>query len=392
MVDDKDRALVEKQARLERIRRQAREQVERERPAPEITLRQASDVKSERLKTVFGGRLVRGSFQLMVGPGEAGKGFSSCDIISRLTTGAPFPGENGKTRPPMVVLVCVTEDSAERVRNRLEACDANLKNVFFADGPPSMRGGIVVPSPIAFDDDAGAMLEKCRSVGAGAMFLETTVEHLGDRGNKKQWSTNNEAEVRRALAPIVAVCREGDLIGWGVMHPRKSIDGGIGDSISGSAAFNNVGRSVMHVYRDPTDPEKSPWRLLITSKANYLATRPPTLKFRIEPWQKDKDEGHVVWGIEGRTLVDPRTAEDVWKQIQDLTRKRRDYTVRDAEKMLAKLLAEGQKSMDEVKAAAEEAGLSWRAIETAKKNLGIESVKTGYPAVVSGWRLPPEEL
>lgn len=384
------RSKVRKAVIDEKIRQQARELVARERPAPELTLSRAEDIEREKVRSYFGGRLILGSFQLMVGPGEAGKGMVSCDIISRLSTGAPFPDEGKEWRPPMTVMVCVTEDSKGRVRGRLEAVGADLKRVYFVDGPPATRGGLIVPSPIAFDDDAGSLLKLCQSVDAKALFLETMVEHLGDRNKRRQWSTNNEAEVRMALAPIVAVCREGDLIGWGVMHPRKSQDGGIEDSISGSAAFRNVGRSVLHVYRDPAETEKdSPARILVTSKANYMATRPPSLRFRIDKWEVDESEGKVVWGIPGRTLIDPRSADEIWREMQENNKKRRDYTVRDAEKYLTKLLEGGATvKIEDVRAGAEAAEISWRAIEKAKLNLSIESIKEGFPAMVVGWKMP----
>jgi len=384
LVDKVRRAILE-----EKIKRAAREQIEKDKPVPELSIKSAYDTPVEKLRTFFSGRLIQGSFQLMVGPGEAGKGFGSCDIIARFSTGEPFPGESSNGRRAINIMVCVTEDSAGRVRARLDAAGADLKRVFFAEGPPSLRGGLVVPSPVAFDDDAGALLQRCRDRDVGALFLETMVEHLGDRSRRTHWSTNNEAEVRRALSPVVAVCKEGGLIGWGVMHPRKSMDGGIEDSISGSAAFRNVGRSVLHVYRDPTDDTKSPWRLLITSKSNYMKSRPPTLKFRIESWEKDPDEGRVVWGIEGRTLIDDRGAEEIWRQMQGLTKKRKDYTVRDAENLLKRLLEDGMKSVEEIKEAAEQDSLSWSSVVGAKSNLRVESVKDGFPAKVIGWRLPP---
>lgn len=386
-----EKELIAKQARLERIRREARAQADRERPAPELSVRYASDIRPDKLVTVFGGRFIRGSFQLMVGPGEVGKGMVSADIISHLSTGEPFPGET-KGRDPIVIIVCVTEDTSSRVVSRLIAAEANLKNIIFIDGPPAMRGGLIVPSPIAFDNDAGSLAARASDLRASALFLETMVEHLGDREHKSQWSTNNEAEVRRALAPIVAVCKQANLIGWGVMHPRKSQEGGIEDSISGSAAFRNVGRSVLNVFKDPTDQDqKNPWRLLVCSKANYLAQRPSTLRFRIEKWERDPDEGHVVWGVPGRTLIDDRTAEEVWKQIQESNRKRRDYVVQDAEKLLRRFLANGPKTMEEIKAMAEEEGVNWRSIQKAKENLGVESLKEGFPGVVKKWRMPEED-
>lgn len=380
---------IKKAVLTEKIRRAARDQVEKDNPPPELLLRQADSIPAQKLKTLFGGRMVYGAFQLLVGPGESGKGMLSVDLISRLSTGAPFPGEGSEYRAPMKVIMCVTEDSTERVQGRLRAAGTNLTNVYFIDGPPAVRGGLIVPSPISFDSDAGVLLKEIKAMGAQALFLETTVEHLGDRERKKQWSTNNEAEVRYALAPIIAVCREGGIIGWGVMHPRKSMEGGIEDSISGSAAFRNAGRGVMHVLRDPKDDAPNPWRVLTFSKSNYLAKRPPTLRFRIESWEHDDSEGKVAWGIEGRTLSDSRSAEEIWTEIREKQKTRKDFTVMDAENLLERILANGViVPIADVKKAADAEALSWRAIQKAKDKLGVESHKQGFPAVVVGWRLP----
>ena len=384
-------AKIKKAVLDERIKRKAREQVDSERPRPELIIRKVSEIPDEPLVTLFGGRLIQSAFQLMVGPGDAGKGMQSADIMARLSTGEPFPGEGKKWRQPITVLMCVTEDSVARVKARLRAARADLDRVRSVEGPPAMRGGLIVPSPIAFDDDAGPLLERVRDLKAGALFLETTLEHLGDREGKRQWSTNSEAEVRRALSPIVTVCREAKIIGWGVMHPRKSVEGGIEDSISGSAAFRNVGRSILHVYPDPAErDQQSPRRLLISSKANYLARRPATLRFRIEPWDQDPREGRVVWGIEGRTLEDPRSAEEIWREIRETVKSRRDFAVMDAEQFLRNILADDALvKVDELKRLAKEEGISWTSVRRAKDKLKVESpMSNDFPAKALGWRMP----
>lgn len=391
--DSKEAKRIKALARLERAKREARELERSERPAPELLIKKASEVPYEKLSFLFGGRLIRGVFQLMIGPGEAGKGMGSTDTISRLSTGAPFPGdEDKKARDPMNVAVCVTEDSAPRVKARLTAADADLDKVLFVDGPPQRRGGLTLPSPVSFDDDAGALLKVVKQHKVGAMFLETTVEHLGDREGSRKWSTNNEAEVRRALSPIVAVCREGGIIGWGVMHPRKSMDGALDDAISGSAAFRNVARSILYVYKDPVDDSKNPTRLLCSNKSNHLQFRPTTLRFRIEPWEKDPTEGHIVWGIEGRTLEDPRTSEEIWEQFRQKRRPRRDRRVQEAEAFLRTCLSDGVSNPDAIRKASREEGLSWTAVKDAKVNLRIVSVKEGFPAKVIKWDFEKKEF
>lgn len=387
-------AQIKKRVLEKRIEQAARDVVKNDKPAPQLIIRKATDVPDERLRHIFGGRLLYGAFQLMVGAGEAGKGMVSVDTISRLSSGAPFPGEGKDWRRPANCIICVTEDSAPRVKARLSAAEANLDHIFFLDGPPAMRGGLIVPSPIAFDDDAGALLKVIKDMGAGALFLETTLEHLGGRDDNKSWSTNNEMEVRRALAPIVTLCRESGIIGWGVMHPRKSVDGGIENSISGSAAFNNVARGVLHVARDPADDNASPARLIFSNKSNYLRMRPKTLMFHIEPWEKNPEEGKVVWGIEGRTLEDQRTAEDIWDQIREKHKRqgpRRDAGVVEAEEFLRKSIKEGI-SFLELKKRAKDEDISWSSIKRAKHNLRIISIKEGMPATVVRWEFEREEM
>src|SRR5205085_4032041 len=141
-------------------------------------------------------------------------------------------------------------------------------------------------SPMMLDDDAGKLVRHAKDIDARVLTLETVVEHFGDRGGKSRRSTNNEADVRSALAPFRAVCAEAGLYGVGAIHPRKSTEGSVDDSISGSAAFRNVTRAAHHIYRDPEDDSEDPVRLLFTSNSNYLPRRPPTLRFRILSWDE----------------------------------------------------------------------------------------------------------
>ena len=179
-----------------------------------LIVRKASDVPDEPLVKVFGGRLVCGSFGLIAGPGEGGKGMTLADLTARFTTGDPFPGES-HTRPPANVLICVTEDSQGRVKSRLRTVGADLERVYFVEGPEVTRGGLTMPSPMMLDDDAGALYGYAKEIEAQAFFLETVVEHFGDRSGTRRRSTNNEADVRAALAPFRAICASAHLFGLG---------------------------------------------------------------------------------------------------------------------------------------------------------------------------------
>jgi hypothetical protein len=366
----------------------------------DIILRKASDVPDEKLQKVFGGRLVLGSITLLAGPGEAGKGMECVDTFARFTTGAPFPGDP-QQRLPVNVLICVTEDSMGRVKSRLRAAGADLDRVYFVEGPEVTRGGLTMPSPMMLDDDAGNLVRHAKRIDAKALFLETVVEHFGDREGRARRSTNNEADVRAALSPFRAVCQIAGLYGLGAIHPRKSTDGSVDDSISGSAAFRNVSRSILHIYPDPEDETDDPVRLLFTSKNNYLARRPPTLRFRIRSWDEELGgpcdchvedcghEGRVVWEPD---LIDSRRAEQIWQLIALRNKPRNDVAVQEAEEFLYRVLEGGMLPPQKVAELAKAQQITPSALKRAKEKLHVVSVKEGFPAVVVGWELRKGEM
>jgi hypothetical protein len=370
---------------------------------PQLVILRASDVPDETLEKLFGGRLVRGSFALVAGPGEGGKGMFMVDTAARFTTGEPFPGEQAR-RDPADVLLCVTEDSKGRVKSRLRAAGANLDLVHFVEGPEVTRGGLTMASPMMLDDDVGKLVSYARQVKAQACLIETMVEHFGDRGGKaSRRSTNNEADVRSALSPFRAMCAAAGLYGEASIHPRKSMEGSIDDSISGSAAFRNVTRIAHHIYRDPEDESDNPVRLLFTSKSNYLSRRPTTLRFRVRSWDEALagpctcpvdncgHEGRIVWEDD---LIDKRLAEDIWQQIAERNKPRRDVNVQEAEGFLAGLMKGGVIALTpaEIFKLAKAEGIAQASVKRAKENMRLVSKKDGFPAVVVGWQVEKEQL
>lgn len=366
--------------------------------APGLKVRKASEIPDQPLEFRFGGRILNDSFAMMVGPGNAGKGMIGVDITARETTGDPYPGES-KARRPINMIACVTEDNDSWVKARLQAAGADLERISFVEGPEVIRGGLRMPSPMKLDADAGLLVQHARQFDAKMIFLETTLEHIGDREGKVRHNTNTESEVRQALAPIREVCRIVGMFGLGVIHPRKSTAGGIEDAISGSTAFRNVPRGILYVYPDPSDKSPNPVRLLMSQKNNHLRVTPPTLRFRVVAWdnklnapctcidyQECPHVGRVVWESD---LIDSRSVDEIWEEITESRRPRRDLAVQDAEEFLARILQRGSIPPKEVMKLARDEGISEMAVKRAKKSLKVISVKNNeFPAKVIGWRLP----
>jgi hypothetical protein len=153
----------------------------------------------------------------------------------------------------------------------------------------------------------------------------------------------------------------------------------------------------LHIYRDPTDKTPDPIRLLFSSKASYLNQHPATLRFRIRSWDIERGgpcechipncghEGRIVWEDD---LVDKRSDEDIWKQLAERNKPRRDIAVQEAENFLKGLMQDGKIALppEQIFKLASDEGTGRDAVLRAKRNLGLVSRKEGFPAVVVGWQ------
>ncbi len=220
-----------------------------------------------------------------------------------------------------------------------------------------------------------------KQIEAKALFLETVVEHFGDRAGKSRRSTNNEADVRSALSPVsgrVSTWRDCD--GLGAIHPRQEHRG---QCRRFHLRFRSVPQchpgSPPHLPR-PRGRDRGPVRLLFTSKSNYLARRPVTLRFRIRPWDEDisgpcqcpvdscEHEGRVVWEDD---LTDSRMAEQIWQQIAARNKPRNDVAVQEAEEFLYRVLDQGRQPPEVVFALAKPERITPSALKRAKENLHV---------------------
>jgi hypothetical protein len=81
--------------------------------------------------------------------------------------------------------------------------------------------------------------------------------------------------------------------------------------------------------------------------------------------------------------VDSRSAEDVWDELAEAKkhkRERKDFAVMAAEEFLKELLStqKGHLSANEIYVAAETAGIPKRDVERAKANLNVRSKRLGF--------------
>ena len=71
-------------------------------------------------------RIPRGDVTLLFGEGAVGKGRMLCDLIARVTTGAPMPLCAEGSDPGSVIVIQPEDDPNEQVAARLRASGADL--------------------------------------------------------------------------------------------------------------------------------------------------------------------------------------------------------------------------------------------------------------------------
>jgi hypothetical protein len=171
-----------------------------------------------------------------------------------LITRGMLHGEHLGTPKP--VLVAATEDSwSQTIVPRLIAAGADLDRVYrvevIADD---------VHTELTLPRDLVRMRNIAREVDAVLLILDPLLSRLDDR-----LDTHKEADVRRALEPLVAAA---DMINLARTHsPQQSGSSDPLQVIMGSRAFAAVARSVHTVIYDPDDDSKTR-RLFGTPKNN----------------------------------------------------------------------------------------------------------------------------
>jgi putative DNA primase/helicase len=183
-------------------------------PGREAIVIEASTITSEEMNWIWPGRLAVGALTNCVGLPDQGKSLIFTDLTARLTVGSPMPPSvRRREQEPQRVLILTLEDSLSRTLvPRLMKAGADLELVDFVqmvrntDGQPSLL-------TLAYDLDVlGAALDAKRYA---LVVVDGITGYLGDA------KTHNDADVRRVLAPFVALLDRVKVAGLSVMHTHR---------------------------------------------------------------------------------------------------------------------------------------------------------------------------
>ena len=93
----------------------------------------ADTVKQEPIKWLWENRFARGKSSLIGGDPGQGKSQIVCDVISRITRGAPWPDGGGKALLGSCIILSAEDSAEDTIAPRLTAAGADLSKVFIMD-------------------------------------------------------------------------------------------------------------------------------------------------------------------------------------------------------------------------------------------------------------------
>jgi len=333
-------------------------------------------IRAERTRWLWDQRIPLGTATLLVGREKLGKSTLTAELAAQLSRGALTGDLTGEAAATLIVTF---EDSAARtIKPRLMAAGADVSRVHLVTARrPDGADLVTLPS------DVQRIGELAAETGARLVIVDPLSASLG-----ADVDGHRDQDIRRALAPLVALAERQDLAVLALAHLNKSQGGDALSRVLGSRGLTAAVRSVLTFGRAPDAEEGSPERVLAHPASN-LALEAPSLAYR--------HEGREVHGDDGDTIPTNRLVLlgecDTRADELIVTRSNEERTATDgAAEWLEDELADGEwRAGHEVKAKAKAAGHSEKALRAARERLEIEYQRAGLATAGRGqseWRLP----
>jgi AAA domain len=321
---------------------------------------------------------------LTIVPGMGGKGKSTLlATYAAMASRGRFEGKY--SGQPVKVLWVGNEDGRDEVVGpRIRVAGADFDCIGFVDLDAENLG-----DDVNVVTDIDELRRKVEEHDAKVMMIDPVVEYLPGGTD-----SHNDLSVRQALRPLRNLAEELGVAVIGLVHLNKADTLDVAARIAGSAAFRNIARSVLVVGDYPEDDA---WRVIFQNKSNYGPEHGRGHLYKIEGAQFTDLKDEPVFDDQGWRAT---TGQVVWGEWVELdptsfpareTERGQPKRVRAVE-MLTALLSDGPQLRSYVEEQAKLERVSWRTVETAKAEEGIEHRQFHWPDPgrngPSWWGLP----
>lgn len=329
-------------------------------PKRRLTVVCMADVEPETVRWLWYPYIPFGKLTILEGQPSLGKSWLTCALASAVSHGRGLPGCE-PFEPGKVLMLSAEDGIGDTIRPRLGAVGADTSRVF------------AVKELFALDALGMLMLEEeVAEIRPTLVIIDPLFAYTGGKVD-----INRANECRAVTAPLAALAEKYGCALVALRHLSKSKGGG--DALNagiGSIDITAAARSVLLVGKDPDDKKL---RAVVQTK-NNLAPEGGALGYKVE-------EGRFYWTGEstltaGRILSAPSDEQGRGEQAEAA-----DY--------LRQALSEGPRAAKEIKAEANQVGLSEQMLRTARMRLGVRTRKEGGSFGSMGqrwvWYLPEAE-